>query len=88
MPYRDDHLQDRLWEMQTHHFENLLRIDLRTMTVIPTNPDTVLLGNGPDFVGIDHSLHLLFMAGCGGITTHYTYYTCYTCGRHSSLPRK
>ena len=56
------------FDPQAGLFENLLRIDLRTMSVIPTDPDTVRLANGPDLVRIDHAQHLLFVAGSGGIT--------------------
>jgi hypothetical protein len=56
------------FDPQAGLFENLLRVDLRTMTVIPTDPNTVRLANGPDLVRIDYSLHLLFVAGSGGIT--------------------
>jgi hypothetical protein len=56
------------FDPQAGLFENLLRVDLRTMTVIQTDPNTVRLANGPDLVRIDHSLHLIFVAGSGGIT--------------------
>ncbi len=56
------------FDPQAGFFENLLRVDLRTMSVIPTDPNTVRLANGPDLVRIDHPLHLLFVAGSGGIT--------------------
>ena len=56
------------FDPQAGLFENLLRIDLRTMSVIPTDPNTVRLANGPDLVRIDYSQHLLFVAGSGGIT--------------------
>ncbi len=56
------------FDPQAGYFENLLRVDLRTMSVIPTDPNTMRLANGPDLVRIDHSLHLLFVAGSGGIT--------------------
>ncbi|MDQ2903479.1 MAG: hypothetical protein ABI456_11635 [Ktedonobacteraceae bacterium] len=49
-------------------FANLLRVDLRTMTVIPTDPATVRLGEGPDLVRVDLSAHLLFVACGGGVT--------------------
>lgn len=48
-------------------FENLIRIDLRTMTVIPADPNTMRLANGPDLVRLDASAHLLFVACAGGI---------------------
>jgi hypothetical protein len=56
------------FDPQANLFENLLRVDLRTMSVIPTDPNTVRLANGPDLVRIDHSQHLLFVAGSGGVT--------------------
>jgi hypothetical protein len=49
-------------------FENLLRVDLHTMAVIPTDPNTMRLASGPDVVRIDHTLHLLFVAGFNDIT--------------------
>jgi DNA-binding beta-propeller fold protein YncE len=49
-------------------FENLLRVDLRTMTVIPTNPLNARLANAPDIVVIDHSLNVLFVGCQGGIS--------------------
>lgn len=49
-------------------FQNLLRVDLRTMTVIPTAPVNVRLAGGPDIVLIDHSQHVLFVACKGGIS--------------------
>lgn len=56
------------FDPQAGLFENLLRIDLHTMKVIPADPNTMRLANGPDLVRIDHALHLLFVAGSGGIT--------------------
>lgn len=56
------------FDPQAGLFENLLRVNLRTMSVIPTDPNTVRLANGPDLVRIDHSQHLLFVASSGGIT--------------------
>lgn len=56
------------FDPQAGLFENLIRVDLRTMTVIPADPRTMRLGGGPDIVRIDHSLHLLFVAGSGGVT--------------------
>jgi len=56
------------FDPQAGLFENLLRINLHTMTVIPTDPSTVRLANGPDLVRLDLPLHLLFVAGSGGIT--------------------
>ncbi|MEO7021634.1 MAG: hypothetical protein ABI234_15890 [Ktedonobacteraceae bacterium] len=49
-------------------FENLIRINLRTMTVIPADPTTMRLAPGPDLVRLDASAHLLFVASAGGIT--------------------
>jgi len=56
------------FDPQAGLFENLVRIDLHTMKVIPADPKTMRLANGPDLVRIDHSLHLLLVAGSGGIT--------------------
>ncbi len=49
-------------------FENLVRVDLTTMTVIPTNPTKARLAVGSDIVLIDHPLHILFVACKGGIS--------------------
>jgi hypothetical protein len=49
-------------------FQNLLRVDLRTMTVIHPDPVNARLAGGPDIVLIDHSLHVLFVACKGGIS--------------------
>ncbi len=50
-------------------FQNLLRVDLRTMTVISTVPVIAArLAGGPDIVLIDHSQHVLFVACKGGIS--------------------
>ncbi len=49
-------------------FQNLLRVDLRTMTVIPTDPIKARLAGGPDIVLIDHPSHVLFVACKGGIS--------------------
>ncbi len=49
-------------------FQNLLMVDLRTMTVIPTVPTKARLAGGPDIVLIDHSQHVLFVACKGGIS--------------------
>ncbi len=49
-------------------FENLVRVDLTTMKVIPTDPAKVKLESGPDIVVIDNSLHLLFVGCAGGIS--------------------
>lgn len=49
-------------------FQNLLRVDLRTMTVIPTDPVNARLAGGPDIVLIDHTFHVIFIACKGGIS--------------------
>jgi YVTN family beta-propeller protein len=49
-------------------FQNLLRVDLRTMTVISTKPVNARLAGGPDIVLIDHSQHVLFIACKSGIS--------------------
>jgi DNA-binding beta-propeller fold protein YncE len=49
-------------------FQNLLRVDLRTMTVISSDPLNARLAGGPDIVLIDHSQHVLFVACKGGIS--------------------
>ncbi len=49
-------------------FQNLLRVDLRTMTVIPTDPVNARLAGGPDIVLIDHTLHVVFVACKSGIS--------------------
>ncbi len=49
-------------------FQNLLRVDLRTMTVIPTAPVNARLAGGPDIVLLDHTFHVLFVACKGGIS--------------------
>ena len=56
------------FDPQAGLFQNLLRVDLSTMTVIPADPNTMRLAGGPDLVRIDRSLHLLFVAGSEGIT--------------------
>lgn len=56
------------FDATTGLFENLIRIDLHTMTVIPANPNTMRLAPGPDLVRLDASAHLLFVASAGGIT--------------------
>ncbi|HLG62270.1 MAG TPA: hypothetical protein VKY19_10080 [Ktedonosporobacter sp.] len=48
--------------------ENLLRVDLRTMKVIPFDPQKARLAGGPDIVLIDHAAHVLFVACKGGIS--------------------
>jgi len=49
-------------------FENLVRVDLTTMTVIPTNPVEAKLESGPDMVLIDNARHLLFVGCAAGIS--------------------
>jgi DNA-binding beta-propeller fold protein YncE len=49
-------------------FENLVRVNLQTMTVIPTDPIKARLAGGSDIVLIDHTLHVLFVACKGGIS--------------------
>jgi hypothetical protein len=49
-------------------FEHLIRINLLNMTVFPDDPNTTRLAGGSDLVRIDHSAHLLFVAGADGIT--------------------
>ena len=49
-------------------YENLIRIDLNTMTVIPADPNLMRLAPAPDLVRLDASAHLLFVACVGGIT--------------------
>ena len=49
-------------------FSNLLRVNLRTMTVIPTAPAKAQLAAGPDIVVIDHPLNVLFVGCVGGIS--------------------
>lgn len=49
-------------------FENLIRVNLRTMTVIPADPNTMRLAGGPDLVRIDVRLHLVFVACAAGVT--------------------
>ncbi len=49
-------------------FQNLLRVDLRTMTVIHPDPVNARLAGGPDIVLIDHKFHILFVACKGGIS--------------------
>src|SRR5439155_20003960 len=56
------------FDPQAGLFENLLRVDLHTLQVIPADPATMRLANGPDLVRIDRSLHLLFVASSDGIT--------------------
>jgi DNA-binding beta-propeller fold protein YncE len=49
-------------------YENLLRVDLQTMTVIPADPRMMRLAPSSDIVRLDHVLHLLFVASSDGIT--------------------
>ena len=53
-------------------FENLVRVDLTTMTVIPTDPKTTRLEGGPDIVRIDkdpaRNIDVLFVACAAGIS--------------------
>ncbi|HJT58757.1 MAG TPA: hypothetical protein VJ761_19765 [Ktedonobacteraceae bacterium] len=53
-------------------FENLVRVDLRTMTVIPTDPKTTRLEGGSDIVRIDQdsarNIDVLFVACKAGIS--------------------
>jgi hypothetical protein len=48
-------------------FTNLIGVNLRTMRVIPVDPNTMRLTGGPDIVRIDYSLHLVFVACAGGV---------------------
>lgn len=48
--------------------ENLIRVDLRTMKVIPFDPQKARLAGSPDIVLIDHTAHVLFIACKGGIS--------------------
>ncbi|HZO76188.1 MAG TPA: hypothetical protein VFB60_28585 [Ktedonobacteraceae bacterium] len=48
--------------------ENLIRVNLRTMKVIPFDPQQARLAGGPDIVLIDHAAHVLFVACKGGIS--------------------
>jgi hypothetical protein len=49
-------------------FSNLLRVDLRTMKAIPSDPAKAQLAEGPDIVVIDHILNVLFVGCNGGIS--------------------
>ena len=49
-------------------FSNLLRVDLRTMTAIRSDPAKAQLAEGPDIVVIDHALNVLFVGCNGGIS--------------------
>lgn len=49
-----------------HLVQNLIRVDVRTMTVI--HDPLTLLAPGPDMVFLDHPLHLLFVACASGVS--------------------
>jgi hypothetical protein len=49
-------------------FENLVRVDLTTMTVIHTDPFQAKLESAPDIVMIDNAQNLLFVGCAGGIS--------------------
>ncbi len=56
------------FDPQSNLFEHLIRIDLKTMNVLPDDITTTHLAGGPDLVRIDHSAGLVFVAGSEGIT--------------------
>ena len=60
------------FDSATQLFENLVRVDLKTMTVIPTDPKTTRLQGGPDIVRIDRdpsrNIDVLFVACAAGIS--------------------
>lgn len=56
------------FDQKTGLFANLLRVDLRTMSVIPADPATMRLASLPDIVRLDPVHHLLFVACAGGVT--------------------
>ena len=60
------------FDSSTQLFENLVRVDLTTMTVIPTDPKTTRLEGGPDIVRIDkdpsRNIDVLFVACAAGIS--------------------
>lgn len=60
------------FDAATNLYENLVRVDLHTMTVIPTDPRTTRLQGGPDVVRIDkdpaQNIDVLFVACSSGIT--------------------
>ncbi len=60
------------FDAATQLFENLVRVDLTTMTVIPTDPKTTRLQGGPDIVRIDKdsakNIDVLFVACAAGIS--------------------
>ncbi|HEX6542288.1 MAG TPA: hypothetical protein VF040_11080 [Ktedonobacterales bacterium] len=47
---------------------NLVRVDLRAMTVIPADPRQMRLAPVPDIVVIDHTVHVLLVGCRGGIS--------------------
>ncbi|HZC06176.1 MAG TPA: hypothetical protein VE338_11075 [Ktedonobacterales bacterium] len=47
---------------------NLTRVDLRTMRVIPANPQVMRLAPRPDIVVLDHSAHALLVGCKGGVS--------------------
>lgn len=47
---------------------NLARVDLRTMRVIPANPQAMRLAPKPDIVVLDRSAHVLLVGCKGGVT--------------------
>lgn len=55
------------FDPQSGLFQNLLRVSLPSMTVIPADPATMRLTGGPDLVRIDHSAGLLFVACSEGV---------------------
>src|SRR5262249_27050061 len=60
------------FDSATNLFENLVRVDLRTMTVIPTDPRTTRLQGGSDIIRIDKdsakNIDILFVACKAGIS--------------------
>jgi hypothetical protein len=56
------------FDSQAALFEHLIRIDLKTLTVLPDDPNATRLAGGPDLVRIDHSAGLLFVASAQGVT--------------------
>jgi hypothetical protein len=48
--------------------QNLVRVDLKSMRVIPADPTKMRLEAGPDIILIDHRLHVLFVACKAGIS--------------------
>ncbi len=47
---------------------NLARVDLRTMRVIPADPQAMRLAPSPDIVALDHTAHVLLVGCKGGIS--------------------